>query len=126
MTPKQIFDDLATALAKQAKQALPASFDAVPIKSIKRAIKPHLNEILAAMPETIKTNKMATQEQKKIGVWAILAPVLTELGKEGIEWLESRIAEHKQALLTPCPDGYTRAADGSCVKDPVPPDPTHQ
>lgn len=68
---------------------------------------------------------MATQEEKKIGIWAILAPVLTELGKEGIEWIEEKIAEHKAALkpndVHPCPQGQ-RWSDAlqKCVDDPQP------
>lgn len=58
-----------------------------------------VKEALYRASETyLNSIEMATQEEKKVGIWAILAPVLTELGKEGIEWLEAKLSQHKAAM----------------------------
>lgn len=78
--------------------------------------------IIEASKTFINHINMATQEQNKIGIWAILAPVLTELGKEGIEWLEGKLADHKAALQSndvhPCPQGQIWSdLQQKCVPD---------
>lgn len=70
---------------------------------------------------------MATQEEKKVGIWAILAPVLSELGHEGIDWLIGKLHAHKATIqpvdakaadIHQCPPGQVWSdIAGKCVAD---------
>ncbi len=57
----------------------------------------------------------------------LITPIVAKLATNEVDLLKAHIdnAAVKAADLAPCPAGYTRAADGSCQPDPVPPDPTH-
>lgn len=70
-------------------------------------------------------------------IWGLIKPILAQdIASKiptwitiGVDEIESVIHPKKDAiltsLLTPCQSGYTRASDGSCQPDPLPPDPTH-